>query len=56
MKSVVIKNALTNDIREIVRYCWKFHFWNLNGYLDLSAVEEIVGKGNEKAKIHVEFK
>ena len=26
-------------------YCWKFHFWNLNGYSDLSAVEGIVGKG-----------
>ena len=26
-------------------YCWKFHFWNLNGYSDLSAVEGIAGKG-----------
>ena len=26
-------------------YCWKFHFWNYNGYSDLSAVEETVGKG-----------
>ena len=25
-------------------YCWKFHFWNLNGYSDLSAVEGIAGK------------
>ena len=23
--------------------CLKFHFWNLNGYSDLSAVEGIVG-------------
>ena len=26
-------------------YCWKFHFWSYNGYSDLSAVEETVGKG-----------
>ena len=23
--------------------CLKFHFWNLNGYSDLSAVEGIIG-------------
>ena len=23
-------------------YCLKFHFWNLNGYSDLSAVEGII--------------
>ena len=27
-----------------MHYC-KFHFWNFNGYSDLSAVEGIVGKG-----------
>ena len=25
-------------------YCWKFHFWNLNGYFELSAVEGLCGR------------
>ena len=33
------------EITKKSRYCWKFRFWNLNGYSDLSAVEGIVGKG-----------
>ena len=28
---------------QVCKDCLKFHFWNLNGYSDLSAVEGIIG-------------
>ena len=43
--AVSIHNSKPSIVKLSCEEIWQFHFWNFNGYSDLSTVEGIVGKG-----------